>query len=406
MKICIVIPYNLLEWHHGNAIRVMNLVKFLSTHHELYLLMYDQFNKRRTLKSKNITSKFISVDPWIFAASFLAKYMFRAAIYRSLCANFSPSYKFESVLKEILQNNIDILQCENVYSIPPCVPLSKKMDIPIIATLHDVFSDRSRQLNEVLKTYNFISRKINENTEYFEKKAVKSTDFNVCVSESDKGSFIKMGIDPHKLMVIPNGVDSKKFCPREKDYSLIEKLGLSNANPILLFAGSNMYQNRIAVRDIMTKIIPKTIKVYKNLRVLIVGTVGNYVNSLKQKFSRVSKYIVEVGFVNDLNPYYSIADIVLIPLRYGTGTKLKILEAMAAGKCIISTNTGAKGIKVKNQNTLIIEDNMEKYSEQIVKVTKDNEYRSKLEKNARITACNYDWRRVFKRYDDIYAMFA
>ena len=59
MRICIVIPYNLLEWHHGNAIRVMNLVKYLSTHHELYLLMYDQFNKRRRLKAKNITSEFI-----------------------------------------------------------------------------------------------------------------------------------------------------------------------------------------------------------------------------------------------------------------------------------------------------------------------------------------------------------
>jgi glycosyltransferase involved in cell wall biosynthesis len=382
-------------------------VNYLATNHELYLLMYDLIYKRRKLKSKKITSKYISVDPWIFATAFIAKYAFRASIYRHLCTLLSPSYKFNRTLKEILQENeINILQCENAWSIPHSLTVAKEMNIPVIATLHDVVSDRTRQLNAVLKKPPLISRKINKMTDHFEKKAVNSTDFNVCVSEDDKNSFTKMGVDPNKLMVIPNGVDSNEFYPREKNHSLIAKLGLENANPILLFAGSEMYQNRIAVKDIITKIVPKAANVYKNLRVLIVGTVSKYVNNLKQNFPKLSKHIIDLGFVDNLNQYYSIADIVLIPLRYGTGTKLKVVEAMAAGKCIISTEIGIKGIAVKKQNMVVIEDDMSKYVDHIFEIMENYEYRKKLEKNARKKAFEYDWKQIFKGYDEIYNQIA
>ncbi|MFX1479116.1 MAG: glycosyltransferase family 4 protein [Promethearchaeota archaeon] len=407
MRICIVLPYNVIENFHGNAVRVMNMIKCLSSSHDLTILMYDQFNKRRTFVSPKITSHFISVDPWILAAAFFSRYMFRASTFDLFCTYFSPSYKFKSTLDKILEeNDIDILQCENAWTIPQSVASARKNDISVIATLHDVLSERVPQLCQSLNTPKFIEKKLVSKTRDFELNAVNLTDLNACVSEEDIKTFISIGVNPKKLVIIPNGVDTKLFRPTEKNYNLINKLNLNDANPIILFSGSDMYQNRIAVNDIISKLLPNLIRKNKYAKILIVGTVGKYVNKLLKSNQSISKYLISVGYVKEILPYYSIADIVILPLNFGTGTKLKTLEAMAAGKAIISTKLGVKGIKLKNENTLIIEDSIEDYSEHIIKITKDYELRGKLEKNARNTACNYDWKKVFKAYNDIYARFA
>ena len=406
MKICIVIPYNVVESYHGNAVRVMNLIRFLSNRHDLTILMYDQINKRRTIESPKITSYFISVDPWILSASFLSKHMFRASTFDLLCTYFSPSYKFKTTLEKILEkNDIEILQCENAWTIPQSVTAGRKKEIPVIATLHDVLSERMPQLCKSLKTPKIIAKMLVSKTRDIELNAINLTDLNACVSNVDLKKFVNFGVDPKKLVVIPNGVDTNIFHPRGKDYNLIKKLNLNNTKPVIMFSGSDMYQNRIAVNDIAKKILPNLIKKYKHAKILIIGTVGKYVNSLKRKNPSLSKHLLGVGFVEEISSYYSIADVVILPLSFGTGTKLKMLEAMASGKAIISTKLGAKGIDLVDQENVIIEDNLSYYYEHIDQLLKNREYREQLEKNARMTALQYDWTHIFKGYDEIYNEF-
>ena len=403
LKICIVIPYNVVESHHGNAVRVMNLIRYLSNRNDLIILMYDQFNKRRKLISPKITSYFISVDPWILSASFFSRYWLKASTFDLLCTYFAPSYKFKSTLERILEkHNIDILQCENAWTIPQSVTAGRKKDIPVIATLHDVLSERVPQLCQSLNTPGIIAKKLVSKTRSFELNAINLTDLNACVSEEDLKKFVSFGINPNKFVVIPNGVDTKFFHPKKKDSGLIKKLNLNNANPIILFSGSDMYQNRIAVNDIITKLLPNLIKENKYAKILIVGTVGKYVNRLLRKNPSISKYLISVGFVTEILPYYSIADVVILPLNFGTGTKLKMLEAMAAGKAIISTKLGAQGIDIVAQQNAIIEDNLSYYYYHIDQLVKNQEYREHLEKNARTTAFQYDWRKIAMMYDKLY----
>jgi len=369
--------------------------------------MYDLFNKRRMLKSSRINSSFISVDPWILAASFFSRYMLRASVFDLLCTYFSPSYKFKSNLDKILkEHEIEILQCENAWTIPPSIKSGRANNIPVIATLHDVLSERMPQLCHNLKTPKVLAKKLISKTTDFELKAIDSTDLNACVSKEDVKRFVSFGVNPNKFTIIPNGVDTKLFHPRERDYDLIYKLKLSKVDPIILFSGSDMYQNRIAVNDLIAKVLPNLIMKKRNAKILILGTIGKYVNKLQQKNPSLSKYVISLGFVEDISSFYSITDAVILPLNFGTGTKLKTLEAMAAGKVIISTRLGAQGIPVENKKTMIIEDTLEKYGEHIVKVTEDYEYRRELEINARKTACSYDWNKVFKKYNQIYSRFS
>ena len=403
MRLCIVIPYNVVESHHGNAIRVMNLIRLLSSRHSLTILMYDLFNKRRALTSQKIDSYFLSVDLWITAASFLSRHFLRASTFDLLSSNFKPSYKFKSTLEKILEmNSIDILQCENAWTIPQSITSGRKKGIPVIATLHDVLSERVPQLCQSLNTPTILTKKLVSNTRNFEIKAINQTDLNACVSEEDLKTFVSFGSDPKKFVVIPNGVDTKLFHPREKDFALVKQLHLNDANPIILFAGSDMYQNRIAVNDIITKILPNLIKANKNARILIVGTIGKYINKLIRRTPSLSKYLISVGFVKEILPYYSIADVVILPLNFGTGTKLKILEAMASGKAIISTKVGAKGVNLVAQKSAIIEDNLPYYYYHIKQIVENEEYRIYLEKNARKIALQYDWRKIALMYDKLY----
>lgn len=365
--------------------------------------MYDLFNKRRGLKSQKIDSYFLSVDLWITFASFFSKNFLKASSFDLLSSTFPPSYKFKSTLNKILEkNNIDILQCENAWTVSNSITPARNKGIPVIATLHDVLSERVPQLCKSLNTPQIIAKKLISKTKDFELKAINQTDMNACVSEEDIKTFTSLGCDPQKFIVIPNGVDTKLFRPMYKNHDLLRKLKLLDANPIILFAGSDMYQNRIAVNEIITKILPNLIKTSKDAKILIIGTIGKYLNKLLQKVPSISKYLISIGYVKEILPYYSISDVVILPLNFGTGTKLKMLEAMAAGKAIISTNIGAKGIKQIVEKSVIIEDNLQYYYRHIKGITENEEYKTELEKKSRTTALQYDWRNIAVMYDKLY----
>jgi len=109
------------------------------------------------------------------------------------------------------------------------------------------------------------------------------------------------------------------------------------------------------------------------------------------------------GAVDDMRDYYASASVVVVPLRVGGGTRLKILEAMAMGKAIVSTSVGAEGIDYTNNQNIVIEDEPELFANSTVNIMHDQELRKNIEVQGRkLVEKLYDWKAVTGKLCDIF----
>ena len=108
------------------------------------------------------------------------------------------------------------------------------------------------------------------------------------------------------------------------------------------------------------------------------------------------------GFVDDIRPYLNEAAVIVVPIRIGSGTRLKILDAMAMGKAVVSTSVGCEGLNVENGNNILIADSPSTFSNAVLDLLVKKEKRSVIERNARRTAKEYDWELLYKIQETVY----
>ena len=113
--------------------------------------------------------------------------------------------------------------------------------------------------------------------------------------------------------------------------------------------------------------------------------------------------ITVTGWVESVRPYLAEAGVYVLPLRIGSGTRLKLLEAMAAGKAIVSTPTGAEGFPVHANRHLLLAESAADVAAAILQLLDQPEERRRLGQAARSLARQYDWRRVIPAFDAIYS---
>ena len=98
------------------------------------------------------------------------------------------------------------------------------------------------------------------------------------------------------------------------------------------------------------------------------------------------------GRVEDVRPYIAQGAVYVVPLRIGGGTRLKIFEAMAMGRAVVSTTVGAEGLPVTPGEHLIIADNPDRFAQAVVRLLRDQGLRTSLEQAARrLVVERFDW---------------
>ncbi len=106
------------------------------------------------------------------------------------------------------------------------------------------------------------------------------------------------------------------------------------------------------------------------------------------------------GRVDDVRPYLADADVYVVPLRIGGGTRLKIFEAMAMGRAVVSTTIGAEGLPVTSGQNIAIADDPEHFAGAVVDLIRDREARRRLENEARrLVSEHYDWSVVARDFE-------
>lgn len=249
--------------------------------------------------------------------------------------------------------------------------------IPIVCVHHNVESSllRRRAATAAGLKRLYIAHQ-SRLTEIEERRWCPIVALNVTVSEADRGTL--QGIAPHaRFVVVPNGVDTQFFRP--------EKL----AQEGIVFVGAYSWQpNRDAMEYFTSEILPRL----RAHRIeASVTWVGRASNAIQHEYAE--RHGVRLtGYIDDIRPLVQRAACYVAPLRAGGGTRLKILDAWAMGKAVVSTSVGCEGLDARDGENILVRDAPEEFANAVEAVLADEDLRQRLGASARYTAETlYDW---------------
>jgi polysaccharide biosynthesis protein PslH len=203
--------------------------------------------------------------------------------------------------------------------------------------------------------------------------------FARCITVSEADRRLLLSANPRLTIdVAPNGVDTTLYQP----------LDLPPAeSPALLFVGNMDYRPNVdAITWFCREALPQVRRHVAGLELWIVG-----VNPAAEVRRLEGPGVHVTGGVADLRPYYQRCTACIVPLRAGGGTRLKILEAMALGRPVVSTAIGCEGLDVADGRHLFIADSPADFAEKCIRLLEDRSMRERMAGAAR--------RRVTERYD-------
>jgi glycosyltransferase involved in cell wall biosynthesis len=215
----------------------------------------------------------------------------------------------------------------------------------------------------------------------------------VAVSEPDRAALVAAGVHADRLAVIPHGVDLSLY-ERRYDFDLRRQFGLERDLPLLVYHGIySYYPNLEAVRLIAAELLPRLVRRGYRAKVLAIGR--------DPPEAPVHEDVIFAGSVSNLAPYLKNADLAVVPLQKGGGTRMKILEYFAAGVPVIATSKAMEGIPVENGVEAWIEDDFEAMADAVVTLLQDRPRAQRLSSAARRYVRDLDWTAIARRYLDL-----
>ena len=220
-----------------------------------------------------------------------------------------------------------------------------------------------------------------------ERKYVTQADHVLTVSDQDR-DFFSSCVEPTKLTTIPTGVDVEYFAPTP---------GTAVPSTIVFSGSMDWMPNEDGVLWFVADILPS---IRRHLPEATFWIVGRNPSAAVQKLETHDGVHV-TGTVEDIRPYLSRAAVYVVPLRSGSGTRLKIFEAMAAGKAVVSTSIGAEGLPVDHGSNILLADEPEAFAESVVTLLSEPGTAQRLEQNARhLVETQYGWEAVTRVVED------
>jgi polysaccharide biosynthesis protein PslH len=209
-------------------------------------------------------------------------------------------------------------------------------------------------------------------------------DLNVFVSDTDAAS-LKSRLPGIRAEVIPNGVDLQYFkLDRTDDVA---------GRPTLIYTGGmNMFANRDAVLFFLREMWPAIKQGVPEVRFY---AVGQDPPAELLRMAEADPSVVVTGFVDDIRPLVAQSAVYVVPLRVGGGTRLKILDAMAMERAIVSTSVGAEGINVTSGKNILLVDEPAEFAAKTLELLRNPDRRSSLGLEARnLVESEYSWDRI------------
>lgn len=370
-----------LPLNSGEKIRTYYVLRELSKRHKVTLITL--FHRRSELDYLG-DLKQICQEVYPFKLKFLKKISAAKVIFSKYPWEVIAYYNKEakSQIKELLHSQDFDLIWVNFLSMTTYLDHNSISQTTIILDQHN--ADQLVWGKYALESDNIAMRlfaKLNlKRITSFQREVANLLNVVVSVSEED-ASFMRNQL-PADIAVwtVPNGVDINYFQPSNAN---------NEAGNIILFCGSmDTVMNVDAVLQFAKKVFPLVREKVPDSEFWVVGR-----NPAKQVHHLARQGFIKVtGTVEDVRPYYDKAKVFVAPFKFGGGTKLKILEAMAMKVPVVSTSLGSQGIDVTDGEQLFIRDNIEEFAEAVIKLLEDEKERNKLINNGRrLVEERYSW---------------
>jgi polysaccharide biosynthesis protein PslH len=217
---------------------------------------------------------------------------------------------------------------------------------------------------------------------------LKKADLVLAVSQADRDVFARL-ISPEKLALIPTGVDIEYFSPR----------ALAEEENTLVFSGSmDWLPNEDGIVYFVQEILPLISQRIPGVKLTVVGRRPS--RALQMLAAEYPTQVQLTGWVDDVRPYLNKGAVYIVPLRVGSGTRLKIFEAMSMAKAVVSTTIGAEGLPV-SQAEILLADSPGDFAKCVVNLLQDSLTRHRLGAAARqLVESRYSWASVAAEFVD------
>jgi len=227
-------------------------------------------------------------------------------------------------------------------------------------------------------------------TKYSEKWLMRHTDISTAVSSKDADLFKRLyGVRP---VLLPNGVHSEGFYEvREEDIERIkDKYHLKGK--VVLFMGLAGYKPTEEALDfLIDKVFPRILSKDKYAKLAVLGG----------KMQKKEEFIINPGVIpyEEVPVFIKACDVCAAPIFSGSGTRIKILEYMAAGKPVVSTTKGAEGLDVGTEKNIIIADDEKKFAEAVFDLLEHPDKAQLIGSNGKeLVERSYSWEKIVKDF--------
>lgn len=393
MRILILSSFLPYPLHSGGHVRLYNLMKQLSAHHKLTLVCEKRphqtdkdiaevkklceevicVDRQKQWSLKNITKTSVSPMPFLLVGHTL------------------PLLR-EKIIEVLKEKTFDVIHVETFY-VMQNLP---KTYLPVVLAEHNVEYQVYRKYVSTapLPLRPALLADIAK-IRYWEKKFWKQATKLVAVSEVDKSYMGRTD-----TVVVPNGVDIKSF----PFVSAAKKIDRKEKR-ILFMGDFTWIQNVNAALFILNEIWPeiesrmKNQEVSKSLKLWIVGK--HIPASIKERHG--GSVIVDENAPDETAKIYQKSFALLAPIRVGGGTSYKILESMASGVPVVTTELGVKGLGAKPGKHALVSESAATMAEDLVSLLDDEEKYALLQKEARaFIERHYTWDEITKTLEKVY----
>jgi sugar transferase (PEP-CTERM/EpsH1 system associated) len=302
----------------------------------------------------------------------------------------------------LAEEPFDLIVCDFLF---PAVNLPKRLPCPTVMFTHNVESEIWRRHAE---TKTGALGRLLYGAQYrrmlgYEGRMLARFDGVLAVSDADRETFARLypGAIAQAVHVVPTGVDTEYFAPSTSNHA---PSASSHQRSNLIFTGSmDWLPNEDAMLYFCRDVLPAIRAEVPDVTLTIVGrTPTPAVKKLAEE-----RGVTVTGRVDDVRPYMRDAAVYIVPLRIGGGTRLKIFEAMAMGKAVVSTTIGAEGLPVADGEHVVLADGPASFALAVVHLMRDTAHRGRIEAAARaLVLARYDWSAVAGELEDALIRFA
>lgn len=384
----------------GTSLRNFYILRGLAQRHEIHLLSYQE-------EPDNVMATGAGPLPELCASVETAPVKRRTFLQRlwRLLADERPdmahrlhSSIFDLKLRQTLSNErLDLVQIEGI-ELASAIPLIRRLSPGCKIVFDDHNAEAELQyrafltdLREPLRwpaaLYSLVqTRRLRR----YERWVCEAADGVSVVSESDRRHLQTLApdLDPY---VVPNCIDVDSYASAGEGTA---------AQYDLVFIGKMDYRPNVdAVLWFARESWPRIRRERPGSTWAIVGQKPHRrLDGLRELTG-----ITITGRVPRIEPYLEGGRVCIMPFRIGSGTRLKLLQALAAGKAVVSTSRGAEGYPVVNEKHLLLADDPRHFAEAVLRLLDDTARRSRLGTAGQAFARGYDWRNVIPTFEQLYA---